>query len=75
MTQGCQLAQNRNKSSCGNINILQVLRGVKLMKGLTLRCEFLDLTVTRLSEKDLEKTSKCEFGISEDDDDSMFIHA
>lgn len=45
------------------------------MKGLTLRCEFLDVTVTRLSEKDTEKTSKCEFGISGDDDDSMFIHA
>lgn len=45
------------------------------MKGLALPCEFLDLTVVRQSEIDTVKTSKCEFGISEDDDDSMLIHA
>lgn len=57
------------------MNILQFWRGVKLMKGLTLQCEFLDLTDIRLSEKDIEKTLKCEFSIGEDKDDGLFIHA
>jgi len=74
MTKGCQLKQNGNKSSCGNINILQLLGGVKLLKVLTLRCEFPDVAVIRLSEKDIEKTSKSEFGISEDDNGNMLIH-
>lgn len=43
------------------------------MRGLILQCEFLDVTVVRVSGKDVEKTSKCEFGICEDDNCSVFI--
>lgn len=75
MRKGCQVQQNRNKSSCGNLNISQVLRGVKLMRRLILQHEFLDFAVIRVSGKDVEKTAKCEFGICEDNNRSMFIPA
>lgn len=40
------------------------------MKGLLLQCE-LKSTAIKMSEKDTEKASKCEFGISEGGDDGV----
>lgn len=42
------------------------------MKGLTLQCELLKLTAIKVSEKDIEKASKCECGISEGNDDGVY---
>lgn len=72
MTKGCQLQQNRNKSSRGNLKYFTGFEGCKADERIDIATW---VPWFYYCKGDVEKTSKSEFGISEDNNQSMFIPA